>query len=371
LCSETFSNGLELLSQKMFETSNQRIVRVSEMPGPKKRALACPPHKKHSKKLALNSKNPFLPTVNNNNAIEEALDLLTTPDPEQNSFSFETPASQGLGAFAEKIGLGQSQGTTLDVCWTDLSAGDTTPEVTNLTPLNQDYAMPATEEDVSDFVVSPMEVEGRQFVQTEVQSTENVQFSDVDLADLEAFLTGEDLNEEMEVEEAPLLSVADKGFDLVEFAMGQSGLGEKEISDSCDSNIPVVVENTDTSNNDITKVEEIKMEPVENVIIEVIEERGRKRVGRPSEKTPITVTEIPAEGKLSDQEVKAMKYRRTRDLNNMASRRFRERKKKEKLEEQAELVSLRSYNMQLKQKYKEMETELAFWKSKVDGLNLL
>merc|ERR1712066_226282 len=232
--------------------------------------------------------------------------------------------------------------------------------------------MPATEEDVSDFVVSPMEVEGRQFVQTEVQSTENVQFSDVDLADLEAFLTGEDLNEEMEVEEAPLLSVADKGFDLVEFAMGQSGLGEKEIIDSCDSNIPVV-EKTDTSNNDIAiaKVEEIKMEPVENVIIEVIEERGRKRVGRPSEKTPITVTEIPAEGKLSDQEVKAMKYRRTRDLNNMASRRFRERKKKEKLEEQAELVSLKSYNMQLKQKYKKMETELAIWKSKVDGLNLL
>merc|ERR1712066_311707 len=223
--------------------------------------------------------------------------------------------------------------------------------------------MPATEEDVSDFLVSPMEVEGRQFVQTEVQSTENVQFSDVDLADLEAFLTGEDLNEEMEVEEAPLLSVADKGFDLVEFAMGQSGLGEKEIIDSCDSNIPVVVENTDTSNNDIAiaKVEEIKMEPVENVIIEVIEERGRKRVGRPSEKTPITVTEIPAEGKLSDQEVKAMKYRRTRDLNNMASRRFRERKKKEK---QAELVSLKSYNMQLKQKYKKMETELAIWKSK-------
>ena len=94
-------------------------------------------------------------------------------------------------------------------------------------------------------------------------------------------------------------------------------------------------------------------------------------MGRPSEKTPITVTEIPAEGKLSDQEVKAMKYRRTRDLNNMASRRFRERKKKEKLEEQAELVSLRSYNMQLKQKYKEMVTELAIWKSKVDGLNLL
>ena len=46
----------------------------------------------------------------------------------------------------------------------------------------------------------------------------------------------------------------------------QSGLGEKEISDSCDSNIPVVVENTDTSNNDIAKVEEIKMEPVENVV---------------------------------------------------------------------------------------------------------
>lgn len=362
MCSETVSNGLELLSQKMFENSNQRIVRVSEMPGPKKRALACPPHKKHSKKLALNSKNPFLPTFNNNNAIEEALDLLTTPDLEQNSFSFETPASQGLGAFAEKIGLDLSEGTTLDGCWANLHTGDTTPEVTNPTPLLQDYAMPTTEEDVSDFLVSPVEVEGRQFVQTEVQSTERVQFPHVDLDDLEAFLTGKDLNEEMEVEEA------DKDFDIIEYAMGQSGVGETEIIDSCDNNIPVVEKNTDTSNTNIPEVMEIKMEPVENVIIEVIEERSRKRVGRPAEKTPITVTEIPAEGNWSDQELKALKYRRTRDLNNKASRRFRERKKKEEQEAQAELVSLRSYNMKLQQKYKEMETELAFWKSKVDGL---
>merc|ERR1711994_251108 len=94
----------------------------------------------------------------------------------------------------------------------------------------------------------------------------------------------------------------------------------------------------------------VEMKPVENVSIEVIEETPRKRkrkAGRPSNTAPITVTVIPDDCKLSDAELNALKYQRNRELNNMASRRFRQKKKEEEEQKQQELEQLRARNHQL------------------------
>jgi len=346
----------------MIEASNEMIVRGREMPGPGKRTLTPPPpsNKKLSKKLAPNSKNPFLSTWANT-ATDTAWNLFSTPEPEPEKKENEFEIPPCLEAFAEKIGLGQ--GEDLVGCWADLKTGDTTPEVEASTPapMFHDYALPTTDnmEDVSEFMVSPVEVEGRQLVEVQQTVTEdttpssadvvNVKFSEAEqLDELEAFLNGTDL---MEVENDIPLTVTDQNFNIIEFAMGESGISLEEITENSNTTLPVV--------------KEVKLEPVDNVQIEIIEDTRRKKVGRPTELTPIKVTEIPSEGKLSVEELSALKYRRTRDLNNKASRRFREKKKKEDQDTQAELKELRAYNLVLQQKYADMEAEVARWRAKV------
>jgi len=333
------------------------------MPGPGKRTLTPPPfsNKKLSKKLAPNSKNPLLST-SGNIATGDAWNLYTTPEPEPEKKENEFEIPPCLEAFAEKIGLGQ--GLDLEGCWADLKTVDTTPEVkvSSPAPMFHDYAMPTADsmEDVSGFLVSPVEVEGRQFVEVQQTVTKDntpssvdiVKFSEGDqLDELEAFLNGSDL---MEVENNSSLTVTDQNFDIIEFAMGESGVSLEEI--------------TENSNNALPVVKEVKLEPVDNVDIEVIDNTRRKKVGRPTELTPIKVTEIPSEGKLSVQELRALKYRRTRDLNNKASRRFREKKKKEDQDTQAELTELRARHSVLQQKCADMEAEVAMWRTKVARL---
>jgi len=373
----------------MIEASNEMIVRGREMPGPGKRTLTPSlSNKKLSKKLASNSKNPLLST-SGNMATCDAWSLLTTPEPEPEMKEYEFVIPPCLEAFAEKIGLsqgdvglgqrdvglgqgvglsqgdvglGQGQKPDFDRCWADLKTGDTTPVVSSPAPLFHDYAIPTNSiEDVTGFLVSPAEVEGRQLEEVRQTVTKDttsssadtdiVKFSEADMDKLEAFLNGTDL---MEVENNSPLTVTDQNFDIIEFAMGESGVSLEEI--------------TEDSNNTLPVVKEVKLEPVDNVDIEVIDNTRRNKVGRPTELTPIKVTEIPSEGNLSVQELRALKYRRTRDLNNKASRRFREKKKKEDQDTQAELMELQARNFLLKQKYADMEAEVAMWRAKVARL---
>merc|ERR1712223_1415013 len=113
------------------------------------------------------------------------------------------------------------------------------------------------------------------------------------------------------------------------------------------------------------------MEPVENVNIEIIEEKPRKKAGRPVNKNPITVTEIPrgAIGKLSDEEIKSLKYRRMRELNNKASRRFRQKQKEEERNHQEILKEFQERNMELKLKLAKMEEDADMWRAKVSSIN--
>jgi len=99
----------------------------------------------------------------------------------------------------------------------------------------------------------------------------------------------------------------------------------------------------------------------------------RKRVGRPERKTPRTITEVPMKSSalLSQSELRNLKYRRMRDLNNEASKKCRQ-KRKEKLSVMEEVCKEEEKkNKMLIQKLKEMESEFADWKLKCKSQGIL
>merc|ERR1719336_2607126 len=256
-----------------------------------------------------------------------SISLLTGPhtDPqseEQNEFNFP-PA---LESFAEKIGIGLSQE------WSDLKE---TPAPAP-DPWFHDYALARTgpEEEVwgemetdhqSRATVTLSELMTEEEVTTDITGTNIIskkeipQISEPDYKDLDTFLTN---------------GLEGQNFDLVEFAMGESGVGLSEDLTEGEHTKPAMeTEQDDGSKISSEAPEFVEMKPVGKVSMEVMEETpGRRKVGRPVRTDPITVTAIPEAGRLSEAELKALKYRRLRDLNNKASRRSR-LKKKEKEEE--------------------------------------
>lgn len=382
----------------------------SELPGPGKRTMPPPsPLKKQTKNLNQNSKNHLLPLWGTT-ATEDLWDTTATEDPWDLVLSEEEPVqqqqepeleiSEGLEAFANRIGL------RLDNEWTDLNVNNST-ESDSAPPMFHDYALPPKDpmEEVWGCLVSPADVEGRQMLPTVVQEqietydiNENDQpkviipeatLTESDYEELEAFLqSGLPNNTMMEVESAEPLIVPDgESFDLVQFAMGQSGLIEAK-ADEIDTGSkkikldPEVVQMELVNNVDIEIIQEhdIKVEPAGEPLMEPntqantasIQERQRKKPGRPTNKEPINVTEIPRdESRLSEQELKALKYRRTRDLNNKASRRFRQRKKEEDDLAQQELLQLEARNLELRRTLAQMEKDMALMRAQIPNFPVM
>jgi len=381
------------------------------MPGSRKRSMPPPPpptNKKQLKnlKLNLNSKNPLL---SGNTKMDREEDpwhislLEASEDVEEKEF--DIPLELGLEAFADKIGIRPSE---------DEEGGDLeerpAPEVATPSPpppLFHDYAMPQSgpeEEvwgDLSLVSVSPMEVEGRQVTalvaemeQTvtedavnndqgkmnhvlsydeiqNIRKTENtLQLNEDDFKELDVFL--EEGLESLLKGNQPNAANEGQTFDIVKFAVEESGV---ELDEELTEDEPAKTTMDEDYIPDLKKIkaeptEFVEMEPVENVSIEVIEETSRKRrVGRPINNNPITVTEIPRACKLSANELKALKYQRTRELNNKASRRFRQKKKEREAQELQELGQLRAQNYQLQLTVDIMEKEVALWKAKVSSIN--
>lgn len=386
----------------------------SELPGPGKRTMPPPsPLKKQTKNLNLNSKNHLLPLWGTT-ATEDLWDTAATEDPWDLVLSEEEPVqqqqepeleiSEGLEAFANRIGLRLDKDLTNE--WTDLNVNNST-ESDSAPPMFHDYALPPKDpmEEVWGCLVSPADVEGRQMLPTVVQ--EQIETNDInekdqpkviipeatltesDYEELEAFLqSGLPNNTMMEVESAEPLIVPDgESFDLVQFAMGQSGLIEAK-ADEIDTGSkkikldPEVVQMELVNNVDIEIIQEhdIKLEPAGEPLMEPntqantasIQERKRKKPGRPTNKEPINVTQIPRdESRLSEQELKALKYRRTRDLNNKASRRFRQRKKEEDDLAQQELLQLEARNLELRRTLAQMEKDMALMRAQIPNFPVM
>ena len=98
----------------------------------------------------------------------------------------------------------------------------------------------------------------------------------------------------------------------------------------------------------------------------------KKKVGRPERTTPITITRVPSRGEdgWTEEQLKDLKWRRMRDQNNEASKKFREnRKMKQSLAEQ-ECNWLEERNRMLVEKLQTMEFDYSEWMEKCKSVGL-
>ena len=294
---------------------------------------------------------------------------------------------------------------------TSITINETSPSPSRVL---QDDPLPQTgqEEEVwGDLMVSvsPMVVEGRQFPEPMGQTVtagitindnnnqgkmnqvilltdqemENIrinekipQFTEADYEDLDSIMN--DSLEALLHGTEPIAVNDGQKFDMVKYAIGEAGLGLDEDVDQTEEVPTKTTRDIDEDYvPDFKKIKAapediVEMKPVENVSIEVIEETPRKRkrrAGRPSKTAPITVTVIPDDCKLSDAELNALKYQRNRELNNMASRRFRQKRKQEEEQKQQELEQLKARHHQLQETADRMEREFVLLKAIVSKLN--
>merc|ERR1711902_24566 len=98
----------------------------------------------------------------------------------------------------------------------------------------------------------------------------------------------------------------------------------------------------------------------------------RKKVGRPARGKPIEVTQIPTalREKLSEVELTSLKYRRMRDLNNEASRKCRENRKKKAATADVEMELEMEKNRQLKATLEKMSMQKDMLAKKLKALGL-
>merc|ERR1712079_44814 len=98
----------------------------------------------------------------------------------------------------------------------------------------------------------------------------------------------------------------------------------------------------------------------------------RKKVGRPARGKPIEVTQIPMalREELSEVELTSLKYRRMRDLNNEASRKCRENRKKKAAKADVEMKRETEKNRQLKATLEKMSMQKDMLAKKLKALGL-
>jgi len=116
------------------------------------------------------------------------------------------------------------------------------------------------------------------------------------------------------------------------------------------------------------------MEPVkeeENPLFTIPEvPASKKKAGRPERQHPIKITEIPKHGsvELTPDQLKSLKYRRSRDLNNEASKRCRKNRKDKQLLKEQECDELAAQNLRLQEILSAKEIELKNLKMKLRAL---
>ena len=97
-----------------------------------------------------------------------------------------------------------------------------------------------------------------------------------------------------------------------------------------------------------------------------------RKVGRPERQTPLKITKVPRAGSVSlaPAELKELKYRRMRDLNNEASKKCRRnRKQKMNAKEQECQEGEEKYKM-LTEKLQQKELESASWRMKCKDIGI-
>jgi len=168
--------------------------------------------------------------------------------------------------------------------------------------------------------------------------------------------------------------------DLVQFAIGESGLdrlldSKEEIDMSIvkteDEPVATTSSFIHAADNSITTIQHtasFTVTKIEREFNSKITKKSalKRRPGRPERKTPILITEVPKQGSvmLTDDQMKSLKYRRARDLNNEASKRCRQNRKEKQQEKERECEELAERNRELKQMLLAKEEEMEAWKAK-------
>jgi len=94
----------------------------------------------------------------------------------------------------------------------------------------------------------------------------------------------------------------------------------------------------------------------------------KRKAGRPERQTPIQITEVPKISGLTEDQLKSLKYRRSRDLNNEASKRCRKNRKEKQQEKERELYEMAERNKELTMMLQQKEAELETWKERCRGI---
>jgi len=97
---------------------------------------------------------------------------------------------------------------------------------------------------------------------------------------------------------------------------------------------------------------------------------GKRKVGRPERKTPLEITQVPAQGSvfLTPDQLAALKHKRMRDLNNEASKRFRQNRKEKEETNENICQQLENTNILLKEQFLAKQSEAAVWRAKCRAL---
>lgn len=93
----------------------------------------------------------------------------------------------------------------------------------------------------------------------------------------------------------------------------------------------------------------------------------RRKVGRPERKTPLEIPEVPkaSSDNFTPDQIMSLKFRRMRNLNNEASKRFRMSRQKKQSMQEEECKEIEDKNLMLKEKLVAMESEVEAWKARV------
>jgi len=168
--------------------------------------------------------------------------------------------------------------------------------------------------------------------------------------------------------------------DLVQYAIGESGL-EGFLAPKVEEDTSIVkteqsappsslLQPEATSSNflhtiDPATISVILPKTEARLVMEKPGGEGLKRkAGRPERQTPIQITEVPKISGLTEDELRSLKYRRSRDLNNEASKRCRKNRKEKQQEKERQVDEMKERNRELTMMLQQKEAEVDAWKER-------
>lgn len=168
--------------------------------------------------------------------------------------------------------------------------------------------------------------------------------------------------------------------DLVQYAIGESGL-DGFLAPKVEEDMSIVKTEQSAPPSSIVQPEATsskflhRIDPATiSVILPKTEARlvmknaggeGLKRkAGRPERQTPIQITEVPTTSDLTEDELRSLKYRRSRDLNNEASKRCRKNRKEKQQEKERQVDEMKERNRELTMMLQQKEAEVEAWKER-------